>query len=83
METEGPLVCLDPMVQRTTVELDREVLAEVRSILGTSGVRDTIDAAFDRIVRHARREAMLRQMLDHDGLDLGPEVFDQARPRVP
>ena len=83
MDKLGSLICLEPMVQRTTVELDREVLAEVRSILGTSGVRDTIDAAFDRIIRQARREAMLRQILDHDGLDLGPEVFDQARPRVP
>jgi Arc/MetJ family transcription regulator len=71
------------MVQRTTVELDPERLAEVRAILGTSGIRDTIDAAFDRVVRQARREALLEQLLAGDGLELGPELFAKARPRRP
>ena len=69
------------MVQRTTVELDPERLAEVRSILGTSGIRDTIEAAFDRILREARRDDLLRQLTTGDGLDLGPDHFARARPR--
>jgi Arc/MetJ family transcription regulator len=71
------------MVQRTTVELDPDRLAEVRAILGTSGIRDTIDAAFDRVVRQARREALLEQLLTGDGIDLGPEHLVKARPRRP
>lgn len=71
------------MVRRTTVELDQDRLAEVRVILGTSGIRDTIEAAFDQVVRQARREALLRQLLEGDGLDLGPDAFSQARPRTP
>ena len=71
------------MVQRTTVELDTERMAEVRAILGTTGIKDTIDAAFDKVVRQARREALLKQLIDQDGLDLGPEVFVEARPRIP
>ena len=71
------------MNQRTTVELDPDRLAEVRAILGTSGIRDTIDAAFDRVVRQARREALLEQMLGGDGIDLGPKHFANARPRRP
>jgi Arc/MetJ family transcription regulator len=71
------------VTQRTTVELDPDRLAEVRAILGTSGIRDTIDAAFDRVVRQARREALLEQLLAGDGIDLGPEHFANARPRRP
>jgi Arc/MetJ family transcription regulator len=71
------------VTQRTTVELDPDRLAEVRAILGTSGIRDTIDAAFDRVVRQARREALLEQLLTGDGIDLGPEQLANARPRRP
>jgi Arc/MetJ family transcription regulator len=71
------------MTQRTTVELDPDVLAEVRAILGTSGIRDTIDAAFDRIVRQAKREALLKRLQTGDGIDLGEDIFRQSRPRTP
>lgn len=75
-------VYIQRMVQRTTVELDPEQLAEVRTVLGTTGVKDTIEAAFDRVLRQARREALLEQLVTSDGLDLGPESFAAARPRV-
>ena len=71
------------MVQRTTVELDPERLAEVRKLLGTTGIKDTIEAAFDRIVRQARREDLLEILTNGESLDLGPEMFAQARPRTP
>jgi Arc/MetJ family transcription regulator len=71
------------MVQRTTVELDPERLAEVRAILGTTGIKDTIDAAFARVLGQARREALLAQLASADGLDLGPDMLAEARPRTP
>ena len=71
------------MVQRTTVELDTDRLEEVRAVLGTTGIKDTIEAAFDRVVRQARREALLRQLTEANGLDLGPEFLGEARPRTP
>jgi Arc/MetJ family transcription regulator len=71
------------MVQRTTVEFDVERLAEVRQLLGTTGIKDTIDAAFDQIVRQARRMALLDQMRDPEKFDFTEEVFRQARPLTP
>ena len=71
------------MVQRTTVEFDSEQLAEVRKLLGTTGIKDTIDAAFDQIVRQARRIALLDQMRDPEKFDFSEEVFRQARPVAP
>jgi Arc/MetJ family transcription regulator len=76
----GTLIC---MVTRTTVELDQEQMAEARGILGTTGIKDTIDAALDRVIRQAKRDAFLRQITEDDGLDLGPEFLVQARPRMP
>ena len=71
------------MVQRTTVEFDSEQLAEVRKLLGTTGIKDTIDAAFDQIVRQARRLALLDQLRDPEKFDFSEEVFRQARPLAP
>ena len=71
------------MVQRTTVEFDSERLAEVRKLLGTTGIKDTIDAAFDQIVRQARRLALLDQLRDPEQFDFSEEVIRQARPLVP
>jgi Arc/MetJ family transcription regulator len=70
------------MVTRTTVELDQDQMAEARGVLGTTGIKDTIDAALDRVIRQAKREAFLQQIVEGDGLDLGPEFFAQARPRA-
>lgn len=81
MDSRSSVVHTLCMVQRTTVELDQERLAEVRGILGTTGIRDTIDAAFEQVVRAARREALLQQLLTADGLDLGPQTLAESRPK--
>lgn len=80
MDKQRRTVHTTGMVHRTTVDLDQERLAEVRGILGTVGIRDTIDAAFAQVVRAARREALLKQLLSGDGLDLGPNILSASRP---
>jgi Arc/MetJ family transcription regulator len=71
------------MVYRTTVELDQAQLSQVRAVLGTTGTKDTIEAAFERILRQARREALFRQVVENDGLDLDEATFAASRPRKP
>lgn len=41
-------------LHRTTIELDTEKLAEVASVLGTKGIKPTVDAAFDEVLRTRR-----------------------------
>ena len=56
-------------VRKTTIEIDEEIIAEVRAILGTTGIKDTVDAA----LREVRRlEAGRRHMrwLEEVGDDL-------------
>jgi Arc/MetJ family transcription regulator len=71
------------MVTRTTIELDQDQMAEARRVLGTKGIKDTIDAALDSVIRRSKREAFLQQVFTGDGVDLGSEHLAQARPRVP
>jgi Arc/MetJ family transcription regulator len=71
------------MVTRTTIELDQDQMAEARIVLGTKGIKDTIDAALDSVIRRSKREAFLQQVIKGDGVDLGPEFLAQARPKVP
>ena len=57
-------------VRKTTLQIDEEVLAQVREILGTKGIKDTVDAAFLKvrrdalIQRHLARMAELAPLLD-------------------
>ncbi len=37
-------------MNRTTIVLDQKKLAKVRKILGTTGIRDTVDRALDEIL---------------------------------
>lgn len=36
--------------QRTTIELDTDLVAQARSVLGTTGFKDTIDAARQEVI---------------------------------
>ncbi len=71
------------MVTRTTIELDQDQMAEARRVLGTKGIKDTVDAALDSVIRLSKRQAFLKQVIEGDGLDLGAELLVQARPQVP
>ncbi len=56
---------------KTSVEIDRDIANEAAEILGTSTLRDTIDASMREIVNARRR-------LELVGLLADPERFDFA-----
>jgi len=58
-------------VAKTSVEIDRDIANEAAEILGTSTLRDTIDASMREIVNARRR-------LELVGLLADPERFDFA-----
>lgn len=57
-------------MRKTTLEIDDGVLADARRILGTHGIKDTVDAALRAVrVQDARRQ-LTDQLRSLDGLDL-------------
>lgn len=64
---------------KTTVEIDLELLAHVQEVLGTKGIKETIDKALDDVWRRHLRERFLRQLETQDGIDIGPEMLEETR----
>jgi Arc/MetJ family transcription regulator len=71
---------LSLMVRRTSIELDDEKLATVQRILGTKGLKDTVERAFDEVVRAELRRRLAERLRTGQGIDTGPEMLDQIRP---
>ena len=47
--------------RKTTLDLNLDLLARARQVLGTTGIKDTIDRAlYEVIVAEARRQTMAR-----------------------
>lgn len=59
-------------VRKTTLEIDEEVLEEVREILGTKGIKDTVDAAFLKV----RRDALVKRHMKNMA-EIGPLLDDR------
>ncbi len=56
------------------------LLEESRRILGTTGIRDTVEAAFREIIRADRRNRLRERIRSGEGMDSGPEMLAAVRP---
>jgi Arc/MetJ family transcription regulator len=55
--------------RRTTIEIDEELLGRAREVLGTKGLRDTVEAALDEVVKADLRRQLVERITSPDGLD--------------
>jgi len=64
-------------MHKTTIDVNEDLIAQAQAILGTRGIKDTIDASLqDVIARHARRRTIQRlQALDVDPDELRRQVW--------
>jgi Arc/MetJ family transcription regulator len=63
----------------TTLEIDDGKYAQVRKILGTTTLRETVDRLFDEEITRDARIRSIAQLRNMDGLDLDkPAVMDKA-----
>ena len=63
------------MVKRTSLNLELDLVAQAREVLGTNGTTDTIHRALEDVVRRERLRALTQERFD----DLTPEALDQLR----
>ncbi len=61
------------MAHRTTIELDQKKLARVRRVLGTTGIKETVERAFDEILAMELRKRHVERLVRQDGLDIADD----------
>lgn len=66
-------------MSKTTVEVNDTKVDEVRQVLGTRTLKETIDRAFDTVLANVATERLIRRLQRMDGLDLAdPAVMESA-----
>ncbi|MCY4634217.1 MAG: type II toxin-antitoxin system VapB family antitoxin [Acidobacteria bacterium] len=60
-------------MRKTSVDVDDRLLDQVRSVLGTSSIKETIDGALREVMRAEARRREIRALAVMDGLDLADE----------
>jgi len=66
-------------MHRTTLVLDPRKLARARRLLGTKGIKDTVERALDEVIAYEARRRAVDQLRTMDGLDLDkPRVMASA-----
>ncbi len=65
-------------MRRTTVVIDERLLEEAREALGTTGIRETLEAGLREAVRRRKIEDLIESFGTFD-LDLTPEELMRLR----
>ena len=60
-------------MRKTSVIIDDRLLEQVRGLLGTASIRETIDCALREILRAEARRQEVAALSEMDGLDLANE----------
>ncbi len=66
---------------KTSLVIDRSKVAEVREILGTKTIAETVDAALDEVIALEGRRRLLER-IDRDG-GIGPSLAELRKLREP
>jgi uncharacterized protein (DUF362 family) len=60
-------------MHKTTLVIDEAKLRRVRKVLGTKGIKDTIDRALDEVLALDARRRLVEKLRMMKGLDLADE----------
>jgi hypothetical protein len=66
---------------KTSLVIDRDKVDQVREILGTTTIAETVDAAFDEVIALAARRRLLERIRRDGGV--GPSLEEIRRLREP
>ena len=66
-------------MRRTSLEIDEQQLARAQQILGTSGVKDTVELALQEVIRAALRRRLADRIRSGEGIDRGEHVLEASR----
>lgn len=60
-------------MRKTSVDIDDRLIDQVRDVLGTSSIKETIDGALREVMRGEARRREIEALSAMDGLDLADE----------
>lgn len=60
-------------MRKTSVEIDDGLIEQVRILLGTSSIKETIDSALREVLRREARRQEIEALATMDGLELSNE----------
>jgi Arc/MetJ family transcription regulator len=66
-------------MDKTSLVIDRDKVAEAREILGTKTLAATVDAALDEVIRREKRRRVMDRIRKQGGLGPGPEELRRLR----
>lgn len=66
-------------MRRTSIELDEEQLTRAQQVLGTTGIKDTIERAFDEVLRADLRRRLAQRIRSGEGIDRGDALLAESR----
>lgn len=67
-------------MRRITLEIDDDMLSQVSEILGTKGVKDTVEEALREVLRREAGERLMAWYKENEDLR-NPEIMERAWPR--
>ena len=66
-------------MRKTTLTVNEELVAQAGAVLGTRGLKATIDRALEEVVALAARRVAVQQLMEMRGLELDqPDVMAAA-----
>jgi len=66
-------------MRRTSLEIDEERLSRAQKVLGTTGVKDTIERALDEVLRADLRRQLADRIRTGQGVDRSEKLFEATR----
>jgi len=66
-------------MRRTSLEIDEELLSRTQRVLGTTGVKDTVDRAFEEVLQADLRRRLAERVRSGKGIDRGEEILSAVR----
>lgn len=64
-----------PVIKRTSINLELDLVAAAREVLGSNGTTDTVHRALEDVVRREK----LRRLAEERFEDLTPEALERLR----
>lgn len=66
-------------VEKTSLSIDRDKLAEAQRVLGTATMAATVDAALWEVIRQDRKRRLIDRMRREGGIGPSPSELDELR----